>query len=311
MHSKMPRFPKIGALLVLLMSAESCILVLAGIALLVIVSIGLYILVPLSQPSPPAATTVAAVSTSAPTLTATRALPSAQPPLETGTPTPSPTHTPLPLPSDTTTPIPTFTRTPTPTPSPLASDSAQPPFGTPTAIPTRRPKATPTETPAPATPTPPPYDFVVVHQRLRTNEENGGTSEGGSANGCGRGHEIYVWVIDKAGAPLDGVVIGDTYDNPRHISGEKGPGHAQYILYMNGYRLLVVEDNNAGRPVTSQVSEVMSGNDWEIPIPWLIQGHYCATEAECLARRAEPNKPGGSGLCWGHYSYEIIFQRTW
>jgi hypothetical protein len=130
-------------------------------------------------------------------------------------------------------------------------------------------------------------------------------------SGCGRGHEIYVWVIDAAGAPLDGVVIGDTYDNPKHISGEKGPGHAQYDLYMNGYRLLVVEDNNAGRPVTSEVSEVMSGNDWEIPIPWLIQGHYCATEAECLARRADPNKPGGSGLCWGHYSYEIIFQRTW
>jgi len=173
----------------------------------------------------------------------------------------------------------------------------------------------PTKAPAPDTPTPtpspPPYDFIVVHQRLRTNEENGGTSTDGSANGCGYGHEIYVWVIDKAGAPLDGMVIGDTYDNPRHISGEKGPGHAQYILYMNGYRLLIVEDNNAGRPVTSQVSEVMSGNDWEIPIPWLIQGHYCATEAECLARRADPNKPGGSGLCWGHYSYEIIFQRTW
>jgi len=129
--------------------------------------------------------------------------------------------------------------------------------------------------------------------------------------GCGYGHEIYVWVINAAGAPLNGVVIGDTYDNPKHISGEKGPGHAQYVLYMNGYRLLVVEDNNAGRPVTSEVSEVMSGNDWDIPIPWLIQGHYCATEAECLARRADPNKAGGSGLCWGHYSYEIIFQRTW
>ena len=308
MHFKMPRLPKVGAILVLLLSVESCILALAGMALLVIVSIGWVALAPLAQPSPPAATLVAAAPSAQPPLgtgtptpapTATRALPSAQP-----TPTPSPTHTPRPLPSDTPTAMPTYT----PTPSPLPPD-------TPTAIPTHTPRPIPSKTPAPATPTPtpspPPYDFVVVHQRLWTNEENGGTSAAGSVNGCGRGHEIYVWVIDAAGAPLDGMVIGDTYDNPKHISGEKGPGHAQYILYMNGYRLLVLEDNNAGRPVTSQVSEVMSGNDWEIPIPWLIQGHYCATESECLARRADPNGVGSNGLCWGHYSFEIVFQRTW
>jgi hypothetical protein len=146
---------------------------------------------------------------------------------------------------------------------------------------------------------------------LWTNEENGGTSVAGSVTGCGYGHQIYVWVRDAAGAPLDGVVIGDLYNNPKHISGEKGPGHAEYDLYMSGYRLLVVEDNNAGRPVTSEVSQVMSTNDWEIPIPWLIQGHYCATEAECVARRADPNGVGRNGLCWGHYSFEIVFQRTW
>jgi hypothetical protein len=129
--------------------------------------------------------------------------------------------------------------------------------------------------------------------------------------GCGYGHQIYVWVIDAADNPLDGVVIGDTYDNPKHISGEKGPGHAQYDLHMNGYRLLVVEDTGAGRPVTSQVSQVMSSNDWEVPIPWLIEGHYCATEEECLARRADPETGQTSSLCWGHYSYEIVFKRTW
>lgn len=212
--------------------------------------------------------------------------------------------------------------------SALPTDTSIPsPIGTSTLPPTNTPAFTPTGTSAPAptitptappvppadtpTPTPPPYDFVIVHQRMWTNEENGGVSQNGSVTGCGYGHQIYVWVIDAAGNPLDGVVIGDTYDNPRHISGEKGPGHAQYDLYMNGYRLLVVEDTNAGRPVTSQVSEVMSSNDWEIPIPWLIEAHYCATEQECLERRADPNRPDrGSSLCWGHYSHEITFQRT-
>jgi hypothetical protein len=173
----------------------------------------------------------------------------------------------------------------------------------------------PTFTPAPPTdtptPTPPPYDFVVVHQRIWTNEENGGVSVNGTVDGCGYGHQIYVWVLDAAGNPLDGVVIGDTYNNPRHISGEKGPGHAQYDLHMNGYELLVVEDTSAGRPVTSQISQVLSSNDWQIPIPWLIEGHYCATEEECLARRADPETGRSSSLCWGHYSYEIVFQRTW
>jgi hypothetical protein len=144
-----------------------------------------------------------------------------------------------------------------------------------------------------------------VHQRIWTNEENGGVSVNGTVTGCGYGHQIYVYVLDAAGNPLDQVVIGDTYDNPRHISGEKGPGHAQYDLHMNGFELLVVEDNNAGRPVTSQVSHVLSSKDWEIPIPWLIEGHYCANEEECAARISS------NSLCLGHYSYEIVFQRTW
>jgi hypothetical protein len=120
-----------------------------------------------------------------------------------------------------------------------------------------------------------------------------------------------VWVLDAAGNPLDGVVIGDAFNNPRHISGEKGPGHAQYDLHMNGYELQVVEDTNAGRPITSETSHVLSSNDWQIPIPWLIEGHYCATEEECIARRADPDGLGSNSLCWGHYSFEIVFQRTW
>jgi len=138
-----------------------------------------------------------------------------------------------------------------------------------------------------------------------TNEENGGVSQDGTVIGCGYGHNIYVWVKDAAGNPLSGVVIGDPYNNPRHISGEKGPGHAQYDLQMNGYELYVVEDTNAGRPVTSERSPVLSVRDEDIPIPWLIETHYCATEADCIERVRT------NSICRGHYSYEIIFQRTW
>lgn len=234
----------------------------------------------ISTPTPP------------PTLTFTP-LPTATP---TTTPTSTPTDTPTPLPTDTPAVTPTFTPEP-------ATDTPTP--GPPTAT---RPPVPPTDTP---TPTRPPYDFVVASQRLWSNEQNGGVSAGGSVSGCGFGHQIYVTVIDAAGNPLDGVVIGDTFNNPRRTSGEKGPGKAEYDLYKNGYSLLILEDPSAGRPVTSEVSQDMSSNDWEIPIPWLIEAHYCANEGECRARRADPTGAGNNTLCWGHYSYEITFQRTW
>jgi hypothetical protein len=252
----------------------------------------------------PTSTLVVSQPMSTPTSVSTSA-PTQSPP--TDTPSPSPTDTPMPTHTDMPTLVPTDTPTSVPTQSPTVPPTETPVPPTEPPMPTFTP-APPTDTP---TPTPPPYDFVVVHQRIWTNEENGGVSVNGTVDGCGYGHQIYVWVLDAAGNPLDGVVIGDTYNNPRHISGEKGPGHAQYDLHMNGYELLVVEDTSAGRPVTSQISQVLSSNDWQIPIPWLIEGHYCATEEECLARRADPETGRSSSLCWGHYSYEIVFQRTW
>jgi hypothetical protein len=242
-----------------------------GLALATLLAIECCALAPIARLIPPTATPIVILVTATPTRTPVPAPP-------THTPTPIPSDTPIPLPSDTPTLLPT---------------------GTPLLL---------TQAPSP---TPTPYDFVVVQQRMWTNEENGGVSQDGTVIGCGYGHQIYVWVIDAAGNPLDGVVIGDPFNNPRHISGEKGPGHAVYDLHMNGYRLMVVEDTGAGRPVTSELSPVMSSNDWEIPIPWLIGAHYCATEEECLARRADPNRVGSNSLCWGHYSYEITFQRTW
>jgi hypothetical protein len=185
-------------------------------------------------------------------------------------------------------------------PAAVAPAKAQP-LSAPAVQPTA---AQPTTTPLPPTPA---VDFAIIKQRLWSNEENGGVSFNGSASTCGFGHEIYVTVIDAAGQPLDGVIIADTYDNPRQITGSIGPGRAQYVLFGNGYNLFVfvAEDHSAGRPVTSEVSQVMSAKDPEIPIPWLINAHYCADEAECEKRVRE------GGLCWGHYSFDIVFQRSW
>jgi hypothetical protein len=162
--------------------------------------------------------------------------------------------------------------------------------------------ATPSPTP---TPTTPPVDFVVKSVRLWSNEENGGVSPGGSVTNCGYEHHIIITVLDAAGNLLDGVVLEDTYKTLRQITGSRGPGRAEYIFWGNGYRLLVIEDQSAGRPVTSETSPLMSPKDEEIPVPWLMEAHYCATEAECIERASK------NLLCRGHYSYDLVFQRTW
>lgn len=168
-------------------------------------------------------------------------------------------------------------------------------------------------TPVPATPTPavtptptaPPVDFVVKSVRLWTNEENGGSGLGGSVTNCGYGHNVFITVVDAAGNPVDGAVFEDSYKTLRQISGSRGPGRAEYIFWGNGYQLQVVEYAPAGRPVTSELSPLVSPKDEEIPIPWLIEGHYCANTEECEYRISR------NLLCRGHYSFDMLFQRTW
>lgn len=233
------------------------------------------------------------------------------------TPTPSPTVTVTP----TDTPIPpTPTTKPTNTPLPPAEIIVPTDTPTPEVTPTEEPTATPTLgpptatfTPAPPTPTPtptqPPVDFRVAKVYMFTKQENGG---------CLGAHNIYIDVLDVNGNPLLGAKIADPpFNNFVRISGEKnepilnlGNKLAEIDLYKGGTQLSVVE-YPVGNPVTSEVSPKLSTNDWEIPIPWLIQGGYCANEAECRTRwNSGVAGVGQNTLCWGHYSYYLAFQAT-
>lgn len=231
---------------------------------------------------------------------------------------------PTPIPTET--PPPTATSPPTPTPTntrvveevveaaqaePMAQEEAEPepePTEEPTpteTLPPTKPPPPPTETPTPeptATPKPE-FDFIITKQRLLTKEENGG---------CLGNHHIYITVVDAQGNPLDGVEIGEEWGNPGPTTGEKGPGKAEWALYKNGFYIFVKNDPNAGRAVTSQVSDLLSSNDWEVGIPRLIEAGYCADEATC---RRDWNSgvfgEGANALCWGHYSWDVVFQRTW
>ncbi len=235
--------------------------------------------------------------------------------IATATPLPTPTFTSTPTPPPTNTPIPP-TNTPVPADTAVPADTPIPPTNTPAATNTPAPPAA-TNTPAPPTdtpvPTPPPVDFVVSKVQMFTKAENGG---------CLGAHNIFVNVTDVNGTPLTGAKIGDPpFNNFVRVTGEKNEplaplghpiGHklAEIDLYKQGTQLKVLE-YPVGNPVTSELSQKLSTNDWEIPIPWLIQAGYCSSDADCQARwNSGVAGVGANSLCWGHYSFYLEFKAT-
>ncbi len=231
------------------------------------------------------------------------------------TPTPIPTETPIPTDTPPPTPTPTNTLVVQPGAEAAAVEAAAAPSEepTPTETPTPEPTAPlPTNTSAPPTDTPTPtvtptpeFDFVITKQRLLTKDENGG---------CGGNHNIYITVLDATGNPINGVQLGDVWNNPGPVTEQKGDkgGFAEYLLFKNGFKVFVKNDPTAGRPVTSQITELLSSNDWEIGIPKLIEAGYCPDEATCnVLWNSGVFGVGNNSLCWGHYSWEVVFQRTW
>jgi hypothetical protein len=114
-----------------------------------------------------------------------------------------------------------------------------------------------------------------------------------------------VTVVDANGAPLDGITVEDTYHAvPPHITGEKGPGKLEYDLWNNGFSLYVTKHQD-GAPAASESTPKLSSWDEDIPDEWLVQANYCKDLADCAARKAH------NQLCRGHYSYNVLFKRTY
>jgi hypothetical protein len=216
------------------------------------------------------------------------------------------THaTPQPAAFATLTPTPTVTVTPTPT-------STASPTATPTLTATPSPSATPTltptltSTPAPlipsSTPTPEPsptpaLDFRIASWRLWPLALN---------SGCAKGmHTIFITVLDAEGKPLDGIIVGDTWNNVETSSGTKGLGKAEIDLWTNTMELTVKRNALTGELYTSESSFPFSSFMTTIPNDQMIQAGYCANDGDCDWKRAND-----SYHCGGHYSWEVIFQKT-
>ncbi|MBN1138934.1 MAG: hypothetical protein JXM73_20280 [Anaerolineae bacterium] len=212
-----------------------------------------------------------------PVLTATLTPTPTAPP--TGTPTPTPTDTPAP-PTETSIP-PTeapITAPPTDTPAP-PTDTAAPPTNTP------RPAATKTPVPPTRTETPvPKVDFRVVQQDLIPKSENTGGL-----------YTIYIRVEDAAGNPLDDLIVWNmvgpaiearTGDKPLYYHAEILMGAGDYHLEVKGFR------SERTKRLTTMRDGISNAD--------LIKAGYCVNEADC-----ETN------VKWQHFSWRVIFRRTW
>ncbi len=139
-------------------------------------------------------------------------------------------------------------------------------------------------------------DFCVTYQAMVPMGENGG---------CIGNHSIYITVLHglPPGQPLDGIVIGDTFNNLEVASGDKGPGRTEITLWGNSMTL-VVKRHIDGTPYTSEQSFNFTAKDELIPAELLAANGYCEGKIDKCEWARNHNQ-----VCRGHYSWRVTFHR--
>jgi hypothetical protein len=127
--------------------------------------------------------------------------------------------------------------------------------------------------------------------------------------GCRGMHNIFIEVVDVNGVPLEGIVV--RVDDPAGgqielVTGEKGPGKAEFPMY-GMYIVRVLRD--ASGDYTSEVTRWLDSGQPTIDDLW--NGGYCEHDERTYEECAEFRELGRGFLCYGHYSYEVVFQRQW
>ncbi len=139
-------------------------------------------------------------------------------------------------------------------------------------------------------------DFCVTYQAMVPIWENGG---------CIGNHSIYITVLQglPPGKPMDGVVIGDTFNNVEVASGSHGPGRTEITLWSNSMTLIAkrhIDDT----PYTSEESFNFTAQDELIPAEVLAANGYCEGSVEKCRWAQQHNQ-----VCRGHYSWRVTFHK--
>jgi uncharacterized protein YraI len=140
-------------------------------------------------------------------------------------------------------------------------------------------------------------DFCVTYQALIPIWENGG---------CVGNHSIYITVLEglPPGKPMDGVVIGDTYNNVEVGSGSHGPGRTEITLWSNSMTLVAKRRMDGSETFTSEESFNFTAHDELIPADVLASAGYCGGSVEQCREAQQHNQ-----VCRGHYSWRVTFHK--
>jgi|GEM_PF-979734 len=139
-------------------------------------------------------------------------------------------------------------------------------------------------------------DFCVTYQEMVPIWENGG---------CVGNHSIYITVLKglPPGEPMDGVVIGDTFNNVEVASGDHGPGRTEITLWSNSMTL-IAKRNIDDTPYTSEESFNFTSLDELIPAEVLAASGYCEGRVDVCEYARNHNS-----VCRGHYSWRVTFHK--
>jgi hypothetical protein len=254
-------------------------------------------------------------------------------------PTPVPTETPVPtpMPSPTVTPLPTDTPVPatdTPTPEP-ATDTPTPEPATDTPPPTNTPKPQPTATSVPPTNTAKPQPTKTPKpQPTKTPKPTGAPAAKWSwdarlvgpmqdGQGCDYGNlQIRVMVVDANGGQIGGVWVYDKYSQQYQVTGnvdspDWGPGETKFEYGGHGGGSLCIANGQGGSCVTDFTRDMPCYDPPPFEDVWAAgYCNCCGGEAasnkdvcrQIYDAHSEVNKCVG---WWGHYSWRVVFKRSW
>ncbi len=251
-----------------------------------------------SNPTPLSTATLVLATFTTPTPTLESVKTATSPPTQT----PTPTEIPPLVPSPTNSPTPPGTPLPEANPTSADKPVSESPAAIATSMPVEPTLAPEEELSTPPVPAPT-VDFVLRWVRLRTNEENSWDGTLGPGQ-CGSDHSIYVHVADAQEKLLDDILVGDKYGNFEVPTGVDGSGVVRILVWSAAMEVAVMGHKDGTR-YTSDFTPPLSTLDEQIPLDWLQQAGYCDSPEDCQWR-VENNQ-----LCRGHYSYDVVFQRTW
>jgi hypothetical protein len=244
-------------------------------------------------------------------------------------PTALPTDTPLPTPTSAPTATPTSTSvppteepttiSPTDTPLPPATKTSAPkPTNTPlpqaTATPKPKPSATakpkPTTTPKPTTPPQPPAAKWTWSAQLVGPGQDGQRCDAGNL-------QIRVMAVDAKGSQISGVWIYDKYSHQYQLTGnvgspDWGPGETKFEYGQHGGGSLCIANGQDGPCVSDYTRDMPCFDPPPFEDMWAAGYCNCCEPGTTKERCQELYNAGARCVNYfGHYSWRVVFKRSW